>query len=160
MTNHGHQSVSSLYSTHEEHLFTADAASSVSHVQNTQGRERGSVFGGQWDYVMAPRGSLARLDSVSFYHASPKSCFKANQHLCFDLPLFILTRYRNQSNGFKATLQTNTCTNTALATMLQLLTNNHDWLLLRPLLELVLYSQDLLYLDFFPHTSIEALMGF
>lgn len=94
-------------------------------------------------------GALQLGWTVWSRHASPKSCFKANQHLCFYLPLFILTHYCDQSNCFKATLQTSTCTNTAPSTILQLFTNNHDWWLFHPLSELVLYSRDLLYLDFF-----------
>lgn len=159
MTKHGHQSVSSLHSSHEEHLFTADAASSVSHVKNTQPRDRGSAFGGQQDYVMAPRSSPARLDSVSCSRTSPKSCFKANQHLTSYLTLFIHTRACNQSNDFKATLQTNTCSNAVLSTILQRFSNNHDWLLLCPFSELVLYKPDRFWF-FFPLCISSGIDGF
>lgn len=78
----------------------------ASHMSKTH--KPGNVVGylvGSRDYRMAPKGSPAWLDSGSCSHASPKSFLKANQHLCLYLPLFILTRDCNQSNGFKATFQ-------------------------------------------------------
>lgn len=52
------------------------------------------------DCVMAPGGSPARPGLVSRSHASLKSSFKANHHLGFYPPVFILTRSCDQSNGF------------------------------------------------------------